>query len=165
MATYWTLGTQGHLYLFHFNAPLGNLSNRRAQAQHYVGFTDDLDTRIAKQLAGKGAKIVAAALERGLVFELYSWPATLEVEKLVKARKQTSVFCPACAAAAGRLPRPLPVPATVEQLALPLDTDELPEAPLGRLDWLEMQIERNWRAARVVGAPSEAQLAAIDDLL
>lgn len=149
----WTASTPGHVYLFHFNAPLGNLSNRRAQAQHYVGFAEDLDRRLAAQLAGKGAKIVAAALKQGLVFELYHWPACLAQEKLLKKTKKASLYCPACAAAAHRLPRPLPTPPPI-QLALDLDPDDigagepLPELPIGRGDWLEYQIQREWRVAR-----------------
>src|SRR4051794_33395898 len=120
----WNASTMGEVYLFHFNAPLGNLSNPRAQAQHYIGFAEDLDSRIKKQLAGKGAKLVAAALSRGLVFELYHWPACLATEKLIKRAKHTSRYCPACAAAAGRQPRPLPVPPVAVQLAF--DLEELP---------------------------------------
>lgn len=154
----WNASTQGHLYIFHFNAPLGNLSNPRAQARHYVGFCEDLDRRITAHLAGKGAKLVAAALKQGLVFELYHWPACLATEKLVKRRKETAVFCPACAAAAGRKPRPLPIPPAVTQLTL--DLEELPSIALGRMDWLEIKVQQEWRARRIP-APSGID----DDLL
>jgi len=155
----WNAATRGTVYLFHFNAPMGNLANPRAQAQHYLGFTDDLDTRIAKHLAGRGAKIVAAALSRGLIFELYHWPACLATEKLVKKTKKTSLYCPACCAAAHRKVRPLPVPATIEQLALDLD-EELPQIELSRGDWLEIKIQQEWRALRV-----PAPFGLDDDLL
>ena len=166
----WTASTVVHLYLFHFNAPLGNLQNRRAQASHYVGFAEDLDSRIAKQLAGKGAKLVAAALVKGLIFELYHWPACLATEKLVKKTKKTALYCPACCAAAGRKPKALPVPAAAEQLTLdfaPADdgAGDLPEVvQLGRAGWAEIQATA---AARryFVQAPSEERLAVIDDLL
>jgi predicted GIY-YIG superfamily endonuclease len=147
----WNASTMGEVYLFHFNAPLGNLANRRAQAQHYLGFSDDYEARIAKQLAGKGAKIVAAALKQGLIFEIYHWPAPLATEKLIKRTKKTALYCPACAAAAGRKPRPLPTPPTIVQLAF--DLEELPEVSIGRMGWLEMQIEQRYRQARVP-APS-----------
>jgi len=153
----WTASTEGHVYLFHFHQPLGNPANRRAQASHYVGFAEDLEARLAAQLAGRGAKIVQAAIARGIGFDIYHWPACLAVEKLIKRRKETAVFCPTCARAAGRLPRPLPIP--VLQLALPFDTDELPEIALGRMDWLEMKINQEWRAHRI---PTPA---GIDDLL
>jgi predicted GIY-YIG superfamily endonuclease len=158
----WNASTQGHLYIFHFNAPLGNLANRRAQARHYCGFAENLDARLKKHMNGKGAKIVAAALSQGLIFEIYHWPACLAQEKLVKAHKRTADFCPACAAAAHRLPRALPVPTQVDQLTLPLDSDELPAFTLGRGDWLEYQIQREWRAAWV--APV-GDLSHLDDLL
>jgi hypothetical protein len=152
----------GEVYLFHFNAPLGNLSNPRAQARHYLGFSDDFDARIKKQLAGRGAKIVAAALKQGLIFELYHWPACLATEKLIKRRKQTSLYCPACAAAAHRTPKALPTPPAAEQLTL--DLEELPEVQIGRLGWSEIQATA---AARryFIKETTEADLIAIDDLL
>lgn len=158
----WTANTQGHLYIFHFNAPLGNLANTRAQASHYCGFAENLDSRIKKQLAGKGAKLVAAALAKGLIFELYHWPASLAVEKLVKKTKKTALYCPACCAAAGRKPRSLPTPAAIVQLAFDLvEADEpLPEVAPGRMDWLEIKINQEWRTQRI---PAPAGLD--DDLL
>src|SRR5437868_7287179 len=142
----WNASTMGEVYLFHFNAPLGNLSNPRAQARHYLGFTDDLDARIKKQLAGKGAKLVAAALRQGLIFELYHWPAPLATEKLIKRRKETHVFCPACCAAKGRRVRPLPMPPLVEQLMLPFEEDApLPEIEIGRASWAEIQSQAQAR--------------------
>ena len=153
----WNASTMGEVYLFHFHQPLGNPANRRAQASHYVGFAEDLEARLEAQLAGRGAKIVQAAIGRGIGFDIYHWPACLAVEKLIKARKQTSVYCPKCAAAAGRLPRPLPIP--IIQLALPFD-EALPEITIGRMDWLEMQIGAEWRATRI---PTPAGLD--DDLL
>jgi hypothetical protein len=156
----WNASTVGHLYIFHFNEPLGNLTNPRAQARHYCGFAEDLDARIAKQLAGKGAKLVAAALKQGLIFELYHWPAPLAVEKLVKAHKKTSDYCPACCARQGRKVRPLPTIDAI-QLVLPFD-EELPTIELGRMDWLEMKIQAEWRVQRI---PTPADLVAGDDLL
>jgi hypothetical protein len=102
----WNASTAGTVYLFHFNAPLGNLSNPRAQAQHYFGFCEDFDARIAKQLAGKGAKIVAAALKEGLVFEIYHWPACLATEKLSRRpRRRRCIARPAARERAARCAR------------------------------------------------------------
>lgn len=161
----WNASTQGELYLFHFHQPLGNLSNPRAQALHYVGFSDDLVRRLADQFAGRGTRIVAAAVTRGITFDIYHWPACLAVEKLVKKTKKASLYCPTCCKAAGRPVRPLPVPAV--QLALPLSEAEdwladLPPAPARAMDWLEIRITQQWRQARAIGT---IDLAAIDDLL
>lgn len=142
----WTASTVGEVYLFHFHSPLGNLDNPRAQASHYCGFSDDLAARLATQLAGDGAKIVAAAVARGISFDIYHWPACLAVEKLMKKTKKLSLYCPTCCAAAHRKVKPLPTPAI--QLALPIDLDPLPEiAPLP-MDYLEIRILQDWRAAR-----------------
>jgi hypothetical protein len=158
----WNASTMGEVYLFHFNAPLGNLANVRAQARHYLGFTDDLDSRLKKQLAGKGAKIVAAALAKGLIFEIYHWPACLATEKLVKRYKKTSAFCPACCAAKGRKVKPLPTPPIAEQLTF--DLEELPDVPLRGSRWAE--IEAHVKSRRVfIKDVTEADLVAIDALL
>jgi hypothetical protein len=142
----WTAETPGYVYLLHFARPLGNLTNPRAQARHYVGFSDDLEGRLVEQLAGRGAKIVAAALKAGITFEVFSWPAPLAVEKLIKATKKAARYCPTCSAAAGRPPRPLPIPST--QLALPFDDfPDFPIPPVLKADWLEISMQRNWRRA------------------
>ena len=139
----WNAATVGEVYLFHFDRPLGNLANPRAMASHYIGFTEDLEARLVKQLAGRGAKIVAAALARGIGYDLYHWPACLAVEKLIKRTKKTALYCPTCARLAGRTPRPLPIPAI--QLELPFD---LPPPPLLRPGWAEIQAGRNGRVVR-----------------
>jgi len=152
----WTASTEGEVYILHFHQPLGNPANRRAQASHYVGFAEDLEARLAAQLAGRGAKIVQAAIARGIGFDIYHWPACLAVEKLIKRRKETAVFCPTCAAARGRKPKGLPIPV----LQLALDLSDIPEVTLGRMDWLELTIQAQWRSQRI---PSPAGID--DDLL
>lgn len=146
----WTASTQGELYLFHFHTPLGNLQNARAQASHYVGFSDDLEARIAVQVAGAGAKIVAAAMARGIPYDLYHWPACLAQEKLVKKTHKTALYCPTCCAAAARRVKPLPVPC--QQLVLPIDfqEDEIPEVQPLPMDWIEIKTLQGWRH-RTVG--------------
>lgn len=152
----WTASTQGYIYIFHFDRPLGNLENRRAQALHYSGFAEDLAARLEKHAAGKGAKLTAAAIAAGITYHVYAWPAPLATEKLLKAQGNTARYCPSCAAAAGRAARPLPKPAPAVQLAL--DLEELPEITIApSMGWLEVQISRNWRSARI------PQPAGIDD--
>lgn len=147
----WTAATPGYVYLFHFHERLGNPDNPRAQASHYVGFAVDLAERLAVQVAGRGAKIVRAAVERQIAFDIFSWPAPLAVEKLIKEHKRTGDFCPTCARAAGRRPRPIPVVA--EQLALPLDDEEWPTPLRLPIDWYEISYYRCVRAARASRPP------------
>jgi hypothetical protein len=143
----WNSATQGHVYILHLDRPLGNLANRRAQALHYCGFAEDLAARLEKHAAGKGSKLTAAALNQGIAYHVYAWPASLAVEKLLKAYKKTAVFCPSCAA--GKIARPLPVAPPLLQQALALD-EPIPELPgLVSMDWLEMSIQRSWRAIRL----------------
>lgn len=150
----WTADTPGWVYLFHFHRRLGNLRNPRAQAQHYVGFAEDLEARLAEHRAGRGAKIVAAAVERGIDFTIFSWPACLAVEKQIKRRKETRVFCPICCADRGVRPRPLPTAAT--QHTLPLD-DDFPAPPPARAghDAYELRYYRRMRAARIIVARTD----------
>lgn len=157
----WNATTPGYVYLFHFHEPLGNPDNPRAQASHYVGFAVDLAERLAVQTAGRGAAIVRAAVERKIAFDIFSWPAPLAVEKLIKRRKETHVFCPTCARAAGR--RPCPIPVAAEQLVLPFDEDDWP-APLRLpIDWYEVQMLQRWRAARGASIAALAPASGDDD--
>jgi hypothetical protein len=47
----------GTVYLLHFLEPIGNPTNPRAMAQHYIGI-DLSGRRISEQTAGNGAAIV-----------------------------------------------------------------------------------------------------------
>src|SRR3982750_4801908 len=85
----WSAQTQGYVYILHFDRPLGNLDNLRAQAAHYCGFAEDLPARLAKHAAGKGAKLTAAAVAQGITYHVYAWPAQLRQEQLLKAAKRT----------------------------------------------------------------------------
>lgn len=163
----WNARTAGYVYIAHFDRPIGNMANARAQASHYVGFAVDVEERIETQLSGRGAKIIAAALKRGVSISFHVFPACLAVEKLIKRNKQTSDFCPDCARAAGRQPRPIPAAPLFEQTTLELDAadsgaGELPDVAPLRMDWLELKIMRDWRAARV--APV-LDLSRVDELL
>lgn len=144
-----TATSWGYLYILHFSAPLGNPTNPRALAQHYVGWTEDPAKRLADHLAGRGAKITAAAVEKGITFEMFSWPAPLGIEKTLKKQKGTPRFCPICCRTHGwRCRQPV---CEFTQLALPFDdaAEELPAIELGKADWYEVSYYRriNRRAA------------------
>lgn len=72
------------IYVLHFDQPLGNLNNPRAQAQHYLGWAMDLTARLAEHAAGRGAAITRAAVERGI-----SWRAFVCVQATTRWRKHS----------------------------------------------------------------------------
>jgi hypothetical protein len=121
-----TLNSLGWVYLWHFSRPLGNLSNARAQAQHYIGYADDpdgdameLERRAVEHLAGRGAHITRAAVAQGIEITLVAtWRATLGFEKYLKRRKEAPRLCPICCRARGQKVKQVE---PVKQLTLDLD--------------------------------------------
>ena len=84
-------------YLLHFNGKLGNPTNPRAMAGHYLGTADDLDARLAEHRKGQGARITAAAVQRGIDFTVArTWPGGRTVERRLKRRKAGPRLCPKC---------------------------------------------------------------------
>ena len=85
------------VYLLHFDGRLGNPANRYAQAQHYIGTAVDVSARLADHRAGAGAKITAAAVQRGIGFDVVrTWPGGRGVERKLKNRKEGPRLCPRC---------------------------------------------------------------------
>jgi hypothetical protein len=154
-----TADTMGWLYILCFSRPVGNPTNRRGQASHYLGWAGDVRSRVAQHAAGRGQALTVAAVAQGIGFTVYYRPGTPALERYLKLHyKNTPCLCPCCAHSRGQRPsygfQPL------DQLAFDLvDDAELPEVTLGRMDWLEMKINQEWRATRIP-AP-----AGIDDLL
>jgi hypothetical protein len=58
-----TKEVEGMIYLLHYDRPLHH-------AQHYLGFTDDLDARTARHLNGFGGRLPAVFLELGISFTI-----------------------------------------------------------------------------------------------
>jgi len=86
----------GTVYLLHFLEPIGNHSNPRAMAQHYIG-VDLNGKRIEAQTAGAGAAIVRHVQAQGIGFVVAAtWPGTRALERQLKRRKHASRFCPVC---------------------------------------------------------------------
>jgi predicted GIY-YIG superfamily endonuclease len=100
----------GHVYLLHLAEPLGN---ERHQAAHYIGWAaDDPYQRLAEHIAGRGAKMLAAANERGIDYWIVrTWPGGRELERKLKNRKDAPKrLCPICrnARKMARWQQPLP---------------------------------------------------------
>jgi putative endonuclease len=86
-------------YLLHFDQPIGNLANPRAQAQHYMGYATRLDRRPLQHLTGRGAKITQVLHRRGIGFVIArTWPDSRSFERRLKSRKHARKLCPICRA-------------------------------------------------------------------
>ena len=53
----------GIVYLLHFDRSYRH-------ARHYIGFTQNLDQRLAEHRAGRGSPLIAAAIADGIEFQL-----------------------------------------------------------------------------------------------
>ncbi len=158
--------TPGYLYVLCFDRPIGNAANTRAQARHYLGWALDVPARVAMHAAGHGAALTQAVVAAQIGWQVFYRPGTPSLERWLKAHyKQTPGLCPRCCVHRGRRAaygfQPL------DQLAFPLEVAadvDFPALPPGRADWMEIQLQRSWRAtAMTFGAPPD--LARLDDLL
>lgn len=85
------------VYLIHFAEPIGNRANRRAQAQHYIGYTDDLEARIAAHREGQGAAIMAGCKRAGVDWAVVrTWEGDRELERRLKRWHKARQLCPEC---------------------------------------------------------------------
>jgi predicted GIY-YIG superfamily endonuclease len=77
-------------YLICLDRPLGGPVHF---AQHYIGKSKDPAKRLETHRAGLGARILAAANERGIGYEVVrTWPE--DCEKRLKAHHRAWSFCP-----------------------------------------------------------------------
>jgi hypothetical protein len=87
----------GTVYLIHFDQPLGDLSNPRGQARHYLGYTDDLQARLEAHRRGNGSAIMAAVTRAGITWQLArTWDGDRGLERQLKARHNSPQLCPIC---------------------------------------------------------------------
>jgi hypothetical protein len=91
--------------LIHLERPLGG---PRKWAHHYLGEADDVARRLASHRRGRGSKLLAAAVARGIGWRLVrTWAAPadrarrLDLERRLKARHGPRL-CPVCNPAAHR---------------------------------------------------------------
>jgi len=64
-------------------------------AQHYLGFTDDLDARTARHLNGFGGPHAAVFSELGISFTIArTWNSDWKLERKLKNRKNGRKLCP-----------------------------------------------------------------------
>jgi hypothetical protein len=90
----------GTLYLLCF-APGLHVTGARF-AKHYLGYVhggpENVDSRLAYHLAGRGSPLVKAAVDAGLEVELVrTWaPSDRDTERRLKRQKRATSLCPAC---------------------------------------------------------------------
>lgn len=86
-----TAAPTGSVYLLHFDRPLGH-------ARHYIGWALDVHARVDTHLAGKGSKLVRAAVAAGIHVELVRvWENKGQAfEHQLKKGRCGPRFCPVC---------------------------------------------------------------------
>jgi predicted GIY-YIG superfamily endonuclease len=78
------------IYLLHFERKLSH-------AGHYMGFTDDLDSRLERHRAGNGARLMEVVTQAGIEWKLVrTWPGDRNFERRLKNRKDATKLCPIC---------------------------------------------------------------------
>jgi predicted GIY-YIG superfamily endonuclease len=80
----------GTIYLLCFDRPLSN------HARHYLGWTRNLDSRLAEHESGNGARLLRAASQAGITWRLVrTWNGDRHLERRLK-RIHGARLCPEC---------------------------------------------------------------------
>jgi predicted GIY-YIG superfamily endonuclease len=78
------------VYLIHFE-------NKLSHAQHYLGYTTDLDNRLITHRCGHGSKLLAAVTRQNIDWQLVrTWNGDRALERKLKRRKNSRQLCPIC---------------------------------------------------------------------
>ena len=79
------------VYLLHFERP-------HRHARHYLGWSRDLDARIAAHRKGQGARLLEVIISSGNDFVVVrTWPsAARSEERRLKRQHNTPRHCPIC---------------------------------------------------------------------
>lgn len=82
--------TEPTVYLIHF-------ARRYHHAQHYLGWTTDLDHRLAAHRAGRGARLLAVIGAAGIPWRVVrTWIGGRGYERRLKRRHGPYRLCPVC---------------------------------------------------------------------
>lgn len=86
----------GTIYLLHFLSPYKH-------AQHYLGWTTDLDERLRQHFTGTGARLLQVVTAAGISCEVTrTWTGTRTLERQLKNQKNSRRLCPLCTQRSGR---------------------------------------------------------------
>lgn len=86
---------EGIVYILRFDRPLGNPEKKYGTAQWYIGWckAGGLKRRLKQHREGKGARLTAAAAQKGISFELIvCYPGTRADERRAKNYKNARAF-------------------------------------------------------------------------
>lgn len=82
----------GTLYLLHFDRPFGH-------ARHYLGFSTDLDARLAAHASGRGANLLRHVRAAGIGWTLVkTWSCKTRVDERRMHTNGHATRCPVCRA-------------------------------------------------------------------
>lgn len=82
--------TNGTVYLIHFDRPYRH-------ARHYLGYTEDLQTRMTDHANGRGARLMAVITDAGIEWQLArTWRGGRRRERQLKRQGGASRLCPCC---------------------------------------------------------------------
>ena len=86
-------------YLIHFERPYQAKTGKQQQkAQHYLGWTINLEKRVKLHAAGQGARLLAVVNTEGIGWSVVRlWEnGSHALERKLKARHGHSTYCPIC---------------------------------------------------------------------
>lgn len=79
-----------YVYLIHMDEPISH-------AQHYLGCTAHLPSRLASHANGRGSRLLEVALERGIEWRVARlWHGDFCQEAVAKRQHNGHSFCPIC---------------------------------------------------------------------
>lgn len=89
---------QPSCYLIHWQPAIGNLSNPRGTASHYLGSTNKpVGERLMQHQSKAGARITKAAVEQGRELVLVrTWDGGWNRERQLKKLHNNRLLCPIC---------------------------------------------------------------------
>ena len=87
------MANNGIVYLLHFDRSYRH-------ARHYIGFTQNLEQRLAEHRAGRGSTVIAAAIADEIDFQLAArWKGDRHDERRLHRQKNARArLCPICVA-------------------------------------------------------------------
>ena len=82
---------QGTVYMIHLQRPYRH-------ARHYLGWTHDVEQRLAVHRQGQGSPLLRAAVAAGITFDVVrTWPGDRHLERrLHNAKNSPARLCPVC---------------------------------------------------------------------